>query len=49
MQKQYFCVLAAMLFFACLQEEKQSLQKNALSDEAALTVPCVKMNRKPSQ
>ena len=48
MQKQYFCVLAAVLF-ACLQEEKQSLQKNVLSDEAALKVPCVKMNRKPSQ
>ncbi|KAJ1073897.1 hypothetical protein K5549_007135 [Capra hircus] len=28
---------------------RASLQKNVPSDEAALKVPCVKMNRKPSQ
>ena len=38
MQKQYFCVLAALLSSASLQEEKQGLQKDAISDGSSTKI-----------
>ena len=38
MHKQYFCVLAALLSSASLQEEKQGLQKDALSDGSSTKI-----------